>query len=155
MITFASRVVVLVGIAWTTPIAFAEPASVAPPGPLSPEAIVAKHITGKATVEFTVDEVYLLPATWAASSDFGWKVAPLNVVPKNVGKKGSFYQMSVIVSGHVALRLRQLGIENPAEHFRGKVLRVSGTVTSMEKRAGTFYRLEVTSLGQLEVIRRP
>jgi hypothetical protein len=127
----------------------------APQGPLSPETIVEKNITGMATVEFTVDEVYLLPESWAVSANDRWKAVPLHIVPKKVGKSKAPYKMSVIVSGQVASRLKQLGIKNPAEHFRGKVLRVTGTVTSQEKRAGTFYRLEVTSLDQLQVIRPP
>ena len=164
MNTAAPRFVValvLAGLSWvgtSSPAAFsAAPlrSPAAPQGPLSPEMIVEKNITGKVTFEFTVGEVYLLPESWAVSANNRWKAVPLNIVPKNVGKSGAFYKVSVIVSGQVAARLKQLGIENPAEHFRGKVLRVTGTVTSQEKRAGTFYRLEVTSLDQLQVIAPP
>jgi len=163
MISLAPRVVailVLAGLAWagtSLPVAFAAPlrSPAAFQGPLIPETIVEKNITGKATVEFTVEEVYLLSESWAVSANDRWKAVPLNIVPKNFGKSGAPNKMSVIVSGQVASRLKQLGIKNPAEHFRGKLLRVTGTVTSQEKRAGTFYRLEVTSLDQLQVIAPP
>jgi len=161
MISLSPRVVaalVLAGLAWASTsfsVAFGAAPLRSPAafqGPLSPETIVEKNITGKATVEFTVDEVYLLPESWAVSANNRWKAVPLNIAPKNVGKSGVRQKMSVIVSGQVVSRLKQLGIDNAAEHFRGKVLRVTGTVTSQEKRAGTFYRLEVTSLDQLQVI---
>ena len=164
MITLAPRVaaaLVLAGIAWvgaSPSVALGHGISTAPAarqGPLSPETIIAKNITGKATVEFVVGEVQLMPATWSASAHAGWKEVPLNIYPKNIEKKGSFRQVSVIVSGQVAARLKQLGIDNLAQYFRGKVLRVTGTLTSQEKRAGTFYRLEVTSLDQLQVITPP
>jgi len=164
MISLSPRVVaalVLAGLPWASTsfsVAFGaaplrSPAALQ--GPLSPETIVEKNITGKATVEFTVEEVYLLSESWAVSANDRWKAVPLNIVPKNFGKSGAPNKMSVIVSGQVASRLKQLGIKNPAEHFRGKLLRVTGTVTSQEKRAGTFYRLEVTSLDQLQVIAPP
>jgi len=163
MITLTARVtgLFLAGLAWAgTNSHFAFGAvplrsPAVPQGPLSPEMIVEKNITGKATVEFTVEEVYLLSESWAVSANDRWKAVPLNIVPKNFGKSGAPNKMSVIVSGQVASRLKQLGIKNPAEHFRGKLLRVTGTVTSQEKRAGTFYRLEVTSLDQLQVIAPP
>jgi hypothetical protein len=163
MITLTARVtgLFLAGLAWAgTNSHFAFGAvplrsPAVPQGPLSPEMIVEKNITGKATVEFLVDEVYLLPESWAVSANDRWKAVPLHIVPKNAGKSGAFYKMSVIISGQVVSRFKQLGIKNPAEHFRGKVLRVTGTLTSQEKRAGTFYRLEVTNLDQLQVIASP
>jgi hypothetical protein len=163
MFTFAPRVVAafaLAGLAWavTSPaVALGDrpwSARAAVQEPLSPETVIKKHITGKATVEFSAGEVYLMPASWAATSDAGWKAVPLQILPKDIGKKGSFYNMSVVVSGEVTTRLKQLGIENPAEHFRGKLLRVSGTITRFETRARTIYRMEVNNLDQIEIIRK-
>jgi hypothetical protein len=52
----------------------------------------------------------------------------------------------------------QLGIEDPAEHFQGKILRVSGTVERL-KRPSTplvqVYRILVTDLDQLQSVRKP
>src|SRR5438128_1897092 len=73
--------------------------------PLTPKSIVKKNITGKATVEFSVGEVYLMPASWAASSNAGWKATPLHIVPKDatmkdpsLGGHALFYRVTVVVS---------------------------------------------------------
>ena len=117
--------------------------------PLSPEAIVDKNFEGKATVEFSVGEVYLMPSSWTTAA---FKSAPLRIVTKAVGNKG---QVSLIVSRETANRLKSLGIENPDEHFRGKMLRVSGTVERLSGNSGLEYRIQVNSLDQLEAIRKP
>src|SRR5262249_14974753 len=104
------------------------------------------------TVEFTVGEVYLMPSSWAASADDEWGSVPLRLVAKAAGKTDPVY---VLVSGQTVARLRQLGIEEPAEHFRGKVVRVSGPVERWAKRAGTNSRLPVNSLDQRDFIRKP
>ena len=115
--------------------------------PLSPATIVAKKFEGKATVEFSVGQISLLPTSW---TDEGWKAASLRIAPK--GEKQ--YEVSVIVSRQTLTRLKQLGIENPAEHFRGKVLRVSGHVERLPGSFGSEYCIQVRSLDQLEAIRR-
>lgn len=51
-----------------------------------------------------------------------------------------------------------LGIEDVAEHFRGKVLRVSGIVEQIKRPStpsAVVYRILVTNLDQLESIRKP
>ena len=48
---------------------------------------------------------------------------------------------------------KRLGIENPAEHFRGKVVRISGSVERSEGKSGTEYVMQVTNLDQFEEIR--
>ena len=158
MSTPAPRIVaatLLTGIAWMV----AGPADAigcGAPRPLSPEAVVKRNITGRATIEFTVGEVILRPASWAVSADDGWKAVPLTILPKDAKTKDSealFNQFSVLVSGKVSARLRQLGIES--RHFQGKVLRVSGIVRRMEKRAGPVYQLEINNLDQVEFIRQP
>ena len=130
-----------------TPVALA-----AGDAPLSPERVVARDFQGKATVEFSVGEVYLRPTSWAVSSDRRWQAVPLRIVPKAGAAKE---RVMVLVSGDTAARLKRLGIDNLAEHFRGKVLRVSGTVQRLRTRAGPEYRLQVNSLDQLQAIRKP
>jgi hypothetical protein len=119
--------------------------------PLSPETILEKKFEGKATVEFTVGEVYLDSKSWSIE-DF--KSASLRIVPKAAG--GKFLgQVSVIVSRETVNRLKQLGIEDLAEHFRGKVLRVSGTVEALVwLRSGPHYTIQINSLDQIEAIRK-
>jgi len=119
--------------------------------PLSPETIVEKKFEGKATVEFTVEEVYLMPRSWSVEDN---KSAPLRIVPKSAGSKVQG-QVSVIVSRETAYRLNKLGIEDPDQHFRGKMLRVSGTVEVEWHRAGPEYRIQVNSLDQIKAIRKP
>jgi hypothetical protein len=120
--------------------------------PLSPETIVEKNFEGKATVEFVVGEVYLRPTSWAIASDRRWQAVPLRIVPKGDAAKE---RVMVLVSGETIARLKRLGIENPAEHFSGKVLRLSGSVDRFQTRAGLEYRIQVNSLDQLEAIRKP
>jgi hypothetical protein len=120
--------------------------------PLSPETIVKKNFVGKATVEFLVGEVYQHPTSWAASSDRNWAAVPLRIVPKSLATAG---RVSVLVSAEVCERLQRLGIENLAEHFRGKVLRVSGSVERLPVNGGGDYSIQVNSLDQLEAIGKP
>ena len=127
-------------------------ASAAEEKPLSPETIIEKNFEGKATVEFIVAEVYLKPASWAVSSDRHWKAVPLQVVAKDTATTP---RVLVLVSGEGTARLRQLGVEEPAAHFRGKVLRVSGTVVRGQRRDGPEYSILVSSLEQVEAIRKP
>jgi hypothetical protein len=140
-------VLLLASGAWVVTSQSAAPA--AEDSPLSPEKIVEKKFEGKATVEFVVGEVYLEPESWAAEA---WRSVPLRIVPKAAGEKG---QVEVLVSGETANRLKRLGIEDPALHFQGKVLRVSGTVERIIKRSGTVYRIQVKGLDQLDDIRKP
>jgi hypothetical protein len=142
------RAVALLLLACATPPA----ASATEAKPLSPETIIEKNFEGKATVEFTVAEVYLKPASWAVSSDRHWEAVPLQVVAKDTATTP---RVLVLVSGEVTARLKQLGVEEPAGHFRGKVLRVSGTVVRGQRRDGPEYRILVNSLDQLEAIHKP
>ena len=64
----------------------------------------------------------------------------------------------VIVSRETATRMLRSGIVDPTQHFRGKVVRVSGTVKVVKPPsapAKTIYKIHVTSLDQLESIRTP
>src|SRR5262249_30133068 len=122
----------------STPIARADDKT-----PLSPETIVAKDLVGKATVEFLVGDVYLRPSSWAVEANDRWGAVPLTIVPKSDATKE---KVTVLVSGEVASRLKSLGIEIPALHFNGKVLRVSGTVERFVKKAGNTYVIQVNSL---------
>jgi hypothetical protein len=123
--------------------------------PLSPETIEAKDFQGKATIEFLVGHVALLPTSW---TDEGWKSVSLLVAPeiwREVGDQRVLNRTHVVVSRETIARLKQLGIEDPAEHFSGKVLRVSGTVERVSGSSVPEYRIQVNSLDQLEAIRKP
>lgn len=156
MSTSAFRVVAVIlsaGLAWSGA-SSADALGCGTVRPLTPETVIKKNITGQATLEFAVGQIHAMPENWAVHA---WREVPLRIFPKDAGKKGEHAlegKVSVIVSGKVANRLRQLGIEELAQHFRGKLLRVTGTITRTEHRAGPEYRLEVTSLDQLEFIRK-
>jgi hypothetical protein len=126
------------------------PAAGAEEKPLTPATIVEKKFEGQATVEFLVGEVGLMLTSRATSTE---ESEPLLITPKAEGKKTG--QVYLLVSWETATRLKQLGIENPAEHFRGKVVRVSGTVERLTGSTGPEYRIQVTNLNQFEVIRKP
>lgn len=118
--------------------------------PLTPETIVGKKFAGKATVEFVVGEAGVMLTgriTLVGESE------PLHLAPKGDGKKRS--PVYVHVSWESATRLKRLGIDDPAGHFRGKVVRVSGTVERLEGESGAEYRIQVTNLDQFEDIRKP
>jgi hypothetical protein len=108
--------------------------------PLTPEAIVEKKFEGRATVEFQVEDVGLILTSRATSAE---ESEPLHLAPKTAGKKAG--SVSVLVSWEVATRLKRLGIENPAKHFQGKVVRVSGVVERLTGSTGPEYRIQVTS----------
>jgi hypothetical protein len=153
MFTFTHRAVaafLLAGVAWV--VTGMPSARATEENPLSPEAILKKNFAGKETVEFSVGEVYLAPTSWAVASDRRWQAVPLRIVPKGDATKE---RVMVLVSGEMTARLKRLGIENPAEHFCGKILRVSGTVERFEKRAGPVYCIQINSLDQLEAVRKP
>jgi hypothetical protein len=122
--------------------------------PLTAEAILEKKFEGKATVEFQVGEV----DTLNIDSIFMPGVSHALVIrPKIPGAKFDD-EFLVLVSREIATRLLQLGIADTAEHFRGKILRVTGTVERL-KRTETpsvmVYRIRVTSIDQLDNIRKP
>jgi hypothetical protein len=119
--------------------------------PLSPETIIAKDLVGKVKVEFLVGDVYLRPSSWAVDANEHWRAVPLSIVPKGDSTKE---RLAVLVSGEVTARLKSLGID-PAHHFNGKILSVSGTVERSINRAGNTYVIQISSLDQLESIRKP
>jgi hypothetical protein len=118
--------------------------------PLTPETIVEKKVEGRATVEFQVEDVGLILTSRATLTD---ESEPLHLAPKTADKTAG--SVSVLVSWQVATRLKRLGIENPAKHFRGKIVRVSGVVERLMGSTGPEYRIQVTSLDQFEIIRKP
>jgi hypothetical protein len=126
------------------------PAGAAEEKPLTPAALVEKKVEGQATIEFPVEEVGLILTSRATLTD---ESEPLFIAPKTADKKAG--RVYVLVSWEVATRLKRLGIENPAQHFQGKVVRVSGTVERLTGSTGPEYRIQVTSLDQFEVIRKP
>ncbi len=118
-----------------------------------PEAKLAQTITrkadelvrGEATVEMTVSEVGRVRTSRGTRAD---ESEPLTLVGKADGDL-----IHVDVSWEAATRLKRLGIEDLAEHFRGKVVRVRGPVEPLTRRPGPAYRIEVKNLDQFEDIR--
>jgi len=121
--------------------------------PLSAETLLETKFTGKATVEFLVGEV----ATVNIDALFVAGVSHAQIVKAMLPRVKDGQEFCVVVSRETATRLLRLGIDDPAEHFRGKVLRVSGTVERVERAlpSGTLYKIHATSLEQLESIRKP
>jgi hypothetical protein len=122
--------------------------------PLSPEMILEKDFEGKATVEFLVQEV----TTLNIDSVFIPDVSHAQILRPKVEGEKNVQEFCVVVSREVATRLLQLGIEDPAEHFRGKQIRASGKVEKIKGSAPgspTLYKIHVTNLNQLESIRKP
>ncbi|MFO0966703.1 MAG: sigma-70 family RNA polymerase sigma factor [Gemmataceae bacterium] len=116
--------------------------------PLAPQTIFDKQFEGRATVEFLAGEVHTLNI----DSVFVPNVSHAQIISAKVPGAKAGQEFIVCVVREVATRLLRLGIADPAEHFRGKVLRVSGVV---QRLSGERYRLYVTSLEQLEIIRNP
>jgi hypothetical protein len=56
--------------------------------------------------------------------------------------------LAVVITEEVAGKFKDAGIENPAEHFRGKTIRVTGTVTLKEDRP----RIEVSDPKAIKLI---
>jgi hypothetical protein len=117
--------------------------------PLTPEAIVAGGFTGRAVVEFTVGEVAAIRTGRSMLVD---ESLSLHIVAASAGKQKS--AVYVLVSWETATRLKQLGIEDPAEHFRGKTVRVSGALERHMRSSVSEYYIKVTSLDQFKVIRK-
>jgi hypothetical protein len=61
---------------------------------------------------------------------------------------------SVVVLGKAVRHLKRVGIEDPTEHFRGKVVRLTGTVRVMPRTKGTGYELWVERLDQIEAVKK-
>jgi hypothetical protein len=122
--------------------------------PLSPETILEKKFEGKATVELQVGEVHTLNIDAMFVPD----VSHAQIIKAKIREAKVGQEVLVIVTREVATRLLKLGIADPAEHFRGKILRVSGTVEQIERPStpsAIVYRIRVTNLDQLESIRKP
>jgi hypothetical protein len=111
---------------------------------------VGQKIEGEATVELTVGEVKHLRTGRSTRAD---ESEPLILVAKAAGAGGD--SVHIDVTWEVATRLKRLGVEDPAEHFRDKVVRVRGTVERLTRRPGPAYRIEVKNLDQFEIIRKP
>lgn len=122
--------------------------------PLSPEMILEKKFEGKATVELQVGEVHTLNIDALFVPD----VSHAQIIKAKIPGAKIDQEFLVIVKKEVATRLLKLGISDPAEHFRGKMLRVSGTVEQINRPStpsSMVFRIQITSLDQLESIRKP
>jgi hypothetical protein len=58
--------------------------------------------------------------------------------------------LAVVIPQAGAARFKEAGIEDPAAHFKGKTLRVTGTVTRKDERP----RIEVDDPGQIRVVEK-
>jgi hypothetical protein len=108
----------------------------APAGrPLTPEE-AGKHVGERVTVEMRVvatkdrlekrKEIYL--DSTADHTD-----------PKN---------LAVVITAAGAGRLKEAGVDNPAAHFKGKTIRVTGTVTLKDREP----RIEVNESSQIRAV---
>ena len=121
---------------------------------LSPEKILKDGFVGKATVELQVGEVRTLDI----DSVFVPDASHAQTIEAKLPGEKAGRKFVVTVSRETATRLRQLGIDDVAEHVRGKVLRVSGTVELVKRTATApevIYRLPVANLDQFESIHKP
>jgi len=57
--------------------------------------------------------------------------------------------LAIVINREGAAEYRRQGVEDPAEHFRGKKLRVRGTVTSVDD----VRRIEVSDPKQVELVK--
>lgn len=102
--------------------------------PLSPvEAL--KRVNEPVTVEMLIRRT----KSCTCSSQFFLDSEDNKRDPKNLG---------LIVTAAGAARFKQAGIDDPAEHFQGKTLRVRGVVVLKEGRP----YIEVDDLGQIEIV---
>jgi len=122
--------------------------------PLSPETVLEKEIQGKATVEFLVEGV----TTLNIDSLYVPDVSHAQIIKAKVPGAREGREFWVVVSRETATRLLHLGVEDPAKHFRGKQMRVSGTIerfSPTEEPARMIYKIRVTDLAQLEHVKTP
>jgi hypothetical protein len=117
--------------------------------PMTAETVVEKMVEGKATVEFAVAKATLFRTSRSLPGGESEALC-LNGKPGKGG--GLFY---VILSRETATRLLRLGIDDVEAHFRGKVVRVAGTIVRREVGKRSDYHIEVTDLDQIEMVRKP
>ncbi len=118
-----------------------------PPGqekPKTPAQVIAGKFEGEATVEFTVAKCGRVLTGRSTLAD---ECEMLQLDPKE--EKFFLY-----LTHETATRLKQLGIDDPASHLVGKLVRVTGSV-----RKGSdgmpWFEITVRKLDQIAVIRKP
>ena len=85
----------------------------------------------------------------------------VEMLVKSTGGRGNCYlnseedfqsesNFTVFIAKDVKPKFQKAGIDNPAEYFKGKTVRVSGTVTLFEKKP----RIAVTEPEQITVIKK-
>src|SRR5262245_24042394 len=108
----------------------------APAGPpLAPEEAgkhVGEHVTVEMRVVATKDRLEKRKEIYLDST-------PDHTDPKN---------LAVVITAAGAARLKEAGIASPAAHFKGKTIRVSGTVTLKEREP----RIEVNEPAQIREV---
>jgi hypothetical protein len=124
------------------------------PEPVTAATVLDKELQGKATVELLVDMV----TTLNIDSVFMPGRSHTQIIKANVPDAKPGREFWVIVSREVATRMLRSGIVDPAEHFRRKAMRVSGTIERQElteEPVKTIYKIRVTSLEQIEQVKTP
>jgi hypothetical protein len=58
--------------------------------------------------------------------------------------------LAIVITVSGAAKFKEVGIDEPAGHFKGKAIRVSGTVTLKDKRP----RIEVSDPKQIEIVKK-
>jgi hypothetical protein len=118
------------------------------PRPLSAATILAEKLSGEMTVAFLVEEVHTLQIDSVFKP--GTSGPQILKSKKDVAKDED--EFWVIVHREPATELVKMGIADPAKHFRGKVMRVSGTVERVTNGLAPgkdLFKLQVRGVAQL------
>jgi hypothetical protein len=114
--------------------------------------ILEKKLSGEMTVEFLVEEVHTLKIDSLFKP--GTSEPQILRSKKDAGQDED--EFWVIVHREPATELVKMGIADPAEHFRGKVVRISGTVERVTNRLAPgkdLFKLQVTGVAQLKSVK--
>ncbi|QVL32726.1 hypothetical protein KIH39_02055 [Telmatocola sphagniphila] len=119
----------------------------APPENLkTPTQIISGKFEGEATVEFKVAKCGRVLTNGVTRAD---ECEMLQLQPKD--EKFILY-----LTRETATRLKQLGIDDPATHFEGKLVRVTGSVVQKLHSDGKpWFEITVSNLEQIAAIRKP
>jgi DNA/RNA endonuclease YhcR with UshA esterase domain len=58
--------------------------------------------------------------------------------------------LAIVITESCAAKFKEAGVDEPAGHFKGKTIRVTGTVTIKDKRP----RIEVNEPKQIEIVKK-
>lgn len=115
---------------------------------LTPAEIIKTKPAEKIGVELRVADVGVI----RGPVPVGGETEPILLLSPDDNKGDDTF--SILVLGQAVRHLKRVGIENPREHLRGKVVRVTGTVRVTPRSKGTGYELWVESLDQFESVQK-